>query len=135
MTNKPILTKDQFNHKLEEFNNIPKENRIVGMKLNLDCEHSRELLDYAWKYTKELAEKVGKTNIEELFIRFYDSVIKTILETAGVPQVAIPSISRVLVTNKVMCGMLWHMFTEIAPEEDVVLLTGNFDIYSEVSDG
>lgn len=134
MTNKPILTKDQFARKVEEFNNIPMENRVVGMTLSLDCEHSKELLDYAWKYTKEVAEKVGKTNIEHIFIRFHDSVIKTILETAGVPQVVIPSISRVLAMNKVMRGILWHMFTEIAPEEDVVLLTGNFDIHSEVSD-
>lgn len=135
MNNKPILTKDQFARKVEEFNNIPREDRLIGMKLSLECEHSRELLDHAWKYAKETSEKAGKTGLERIFLDFHDSVIKTILETAGVPQYVIPQMSRTLAMNKVMLGLLWNMFTEIAPEEDVVLLTGNFDIYSEVSNG
>lgn len=135
MNNKPILTREQFYRKTDEFNNMPKENRLAGMKFSLECEHVRELLDYAWKFAKETTEKAGKTDIQYIYVSFHDSVIKTMLETAGFPPPIIPSVSRMLFMSRTINGLIWHVFTEIAPEEDVVLLTGNFDIYSEASNG
>lgn len=135
MTDKPILTKEQFYAKCNEFNNIPTEDRLAGMRMSLDCEYARELLNHAWDFAKKTATEAGKTNLDNIYWSFDVSVIKTILESAGAPSPAIEVLADKLSKCAIMHGMIWHVFTEVAPEEDVVLLTGNFDVYSEVSNG
>lgn len=135
MTNKPILTKEQFHAKCNEFNNIPMEDRHAGMRMSLDCEHVRELISGAWDYAKKTAEEAGKTDLDGIYWSFDVSVIKAILKSTGVPSPVIEVLADKLSENAIMHGMIWHVFSEVAPEEDLVLFTGNFDVYSEVSNG
>lgn len=135
MTNKPILTKEQLEAKIDEFNNLPTEERHAGMKSSINCEHSRDFIKDCWDYAKKTSEERGITNLDDIFITFIRSVSKTIAQLMGVPEPVTNTFSTMLVTNDIFNGMLWHVFSEVAPEEDVVLLTGNFDIYSEVSNG
>lgn len=135
MTNKPVLTDEQFAAKVDEFNSIPQDDRICGMRLGLDCEHTRELINYSWDFAKKTAEENGHKDIEHIYMSFHTSVIKTILQGIGAPEAVIATLGNMLSKNAIMNGLLWHTFIEVAPEEDVVLLTGNFDVYSEVSNG
>lgn len=135
MTNKPILTEEQFQAKVDEFNNMPREDRLMGMSFSLDCEHVRNLVQYAWNFAKETAEKEGKTNLAEIFAAFAISAAKTVVQGIGAPEHVVNTLGRMLADSNIFKGMLWHVFTEVAPEEDVVLLTGTFNVYSEVSNG
>lgn len=135
MTNKPILTKEQFDAKCDEFNNIPTEEKHVGMRMSIDCEHVRNLISYAWDYAKKTAEEAGKTDLDRIYWTFDTSVIKTVLNSIGAPPLVIEVLADKLSKCAIVHGMIWHVFTEVAPKEDVVLLTGNFDVYSEVSNG
>lgn len=135
MTDKPILTKEQFQAKVDEFNNMPIEDRLVGMPFSLNCEHVRNLVQYAWNYAKETAEKKGETDLWVIFAAFSMSAAKTAVQGIGAPESVANTLGRMLADSQIFKGMLWHVFTEVAPEEDVVLLTGTFDVYSEVSNG
>lgn len=135
MTNKPILTKEQFDAKIAEFNNIPTEEKHAGMRVSLDCEHVRDLISDAWDYAKKAAEEAGKTDFDRIYWAFAISVIETVLDSIGAPPPVIEILADKLSKCAIMHGMIWHVFTEVAPEEDVVLLTGNFDVHSEVSNG
>lgn len=135
MVNKTILTEEQLDAKIDEFNNMPMKERLVGMSFSLDCEHVRELVQSVWNYAKEDDEKDGMTDLEKTFSTFVVSAAKTVVHELGEPESVVNTLGHRLADNDIFKGMLWHVFTEVAPEEDVVLLTGTFDVHSEVSNG
>lgn len=135
MTSKPILTKEQFSAKANEFNSMPMEDRLMGMPFSLDCEHVRDLVQHGWNFAKETAEKKGETDLEKIFAAFAISTADTVVQGFGAPELVVDVLGHKLADSHLFKGMLWHVFTEVAPEEDVVLLTGTFDVHSEVSNG